>query len=335
MKIAQVKALVEQVKRHVPEGGKFCVYGHATLVLEGTIPECEFVSFVVDLPTHFHMMKIFGEVETRLEGSWVGNNDVRIYTGYVEARVKMVDGIPCRHEAHPDFDGDMLSGLPLPDYLRTELQERAGNVRKLADILRAGMTEEDGFVKFTDESIQDAMNTGMRQPPNRSDQFEHEQSMKDLARPGVRRPKLDAPVEFMAKGIITADYLSGLPNLEEATMESRSATKALIKPGQPFRTSEYRGQLVKCSQEQLKFNDDPINNRRRFNNASMRVKVTYLRRLAGFDRAVAKESMTARCAPPIGGHIKPEDHTIDSIAVARMHFDSTLVKPTPEKKEDE
>lgn len=242
MKIEQVKALVEQVKRHVPEGGKFCVYGHATLVLEGTAVECATVSFVVDIPTHIYLRKIYGECESRLEGSWVGNNDVRIYTGYVEARVKMVDGIPCRHEAHPDFDGDMLSGLPLPDYL-------GGLVE--------GMVESRSAIKAL----------------------------------------LQNPVS--------------LKDTPYGEMQAYRRTK--------LRSSEYRARKLALIEEELKFTEDEVNNRRRLYNASLYIKVMYKRAVRGLDRAVGEECMTEVALTPN----------------TRMHFDSTLVKPTPEKKEDE
>ncbi|MNR63673.1 hypothetical protein D3C85_1860660 [compost metagenome] len=43
----------------------------------------------------------------------------------------------------------------------------------------------------------------------------------------------------------------------------------------------------------------------------------YKRAVRGLDRAVSEESMTARCTQPLGGHIEPEDHTVDSILTAR------------------
>ncbi|MNB61051.1 hypothetical protein D3C87_1017550 [compost metagenome] len=333
MKIQQVKELVAQVKRHVPEGGKFAVYGHAALVLEGTAAECEFVAFVVDMPTHFHMRKIYGDVESRLEGEWVGNNEVRIYTGYLEARVKMVGDIPCRHEAHPDFDPDVLGGLPLPPF---KFDERSADV--------------DG-----DESMEDRPK---RQVPDRSGAGGHDRAMRDMLRmpvivagePIINR-LLKEPQAFANRGIIVApptadliltgknvdfadvvgDYL-GLGPLAEGMMESRSASKALLKSPislkdtpyggfQAYRraklgSSEYRARKLVLIEEDLKFTDDEVNNRRRLNNASLYLKVLYKRAVRGLDRAVAEESMTARCTQPPGGHIEPEDHTVDSIAVA-------------------
>lgn len=257
MKIERVKELIEQVKRHVPEGGKFCVYGHATLVLEGTAVECATVSFVVDIPTHIYLRKIYGECESRLEGSWVGNNEVRIYTGYVEAMVKMVDGIPCRHEAHPDFDADVLSELPIP-----------------VDLILTGRNVD----------VADAV----------------------------------------------GDYL-GLGALVDGMVESRSAGKSLLRNpislkdtpyGEfqayrrtPLGSSEYRARKLALIEEELKFTEDEVNNRRRLNNASLHLKVRHKRAVLGLDRAVAKECLTARCTQPLGGHIEPEDHTVDSIMV--------------------
>ncbi|MNW59616.1 hypothetical protein D3C74_375460 [compost metagenome] len=85
---------------------------------------------------------------------------------------------------------------------------------------------------------------------------------------------------------------------------------------QPFNTAEYRGRLVKCSEEQMKFTDDLEHNRRQYNSASLKVKVTYKRRLKALARAIGNESMTARCMQPPGGHIEPEDHIVDATRVA-------------------
>lgn len=132
---------------------------------------------------------------------------------------------------------------------------------------------------------------------------------------------------------VVGDYLGG-ETLVDAfiadSLESRSASKALLQQpplsesqyGEPqrwkrgkFSASEYRNSLVKCSEDRMKFNDDPVNNRRRYNNASLKVKVIYKERLAALDRALVNESLTARCTAGPGGHMEPEDHSVDAIAV--------------------
>lgn len=315
MKIERVKELVEQVKRHIPEGGKFCVYGYATLVLEGTIRDCEYVAFVVDLPTRFHLMKIYGEVETRLEGSWVGNSEIRIYTGYLEARVKMVGDIPCRHEAHPDFDGDAMGQAMSPEEVRkalfgdTPLPKLPGRPSIIRRIL-------DEQVPLTGKEVITAAEK-QRSDPHQG----HDTLSSGLLLTGKN-------VDFAD---VVGDYL-GLGDLAEQVMESRSASKSLLRNPhslkdtpygefQAYRrtrlgSSEYRARKLTLIEEELKFTEDEVNNRRRLNNASLYLKVMYKRAVRGLDRALAEESMTARCIQSPGGHIEPEDHTVDSIAVA-------------------
>lgn len=294
MKIERVKELVEQVKRHIPEGGKFCVYGYATLVLEGTIRDCEYVAFVVDLPTRFHLMKIYGEVETRLEGSWVGNSEIRIYTGYLEARVKMVGDIPCRHEAHPDFDGDAMGQAMSPEEVRkalfgdTPLPKLPGRPSIIRRIL-------DEQVPLTGKEVITAAEK-QRSDPHQG----HDTLSSGLLLTGKN-------VDFAD---VVGDYL-GLGDLAEQAMESRSASKSLLRNphslkdtphgefqayrrGQ-FSTAEYRGRLVQCSEDQLKLTVDRDHNRRQYNNASLRVKVTYKRRLQAWANALGRESLTAQC----------------------------------------
>ncbi|MNB58637.1 hypothetical protein D3C87_364650 [compost metagenome] len=315
MKIERVKELVEQVKRHIPEGGKFCVFGYATLVLEGTIRDCEYVAFVVDLPTHFHLMKIYGDVETRFEGHWVGNNEVRIYTGYLEARVKMVGDIPCRHEAHPDFDGEAMGQMMSAEEVRkalfgdTSLPKLPGR----PSIIRRILNES---VPLTGKDVITAAEKQRNDPHQGHD-------------------TLSAGLILTARNVDVADAVGdylGLGALVDGMVESRSASKSLLRNPislkdtphgefqayrrQPFNTAEYRGRLVKCSEEQMKFTDDLEHNRRQYNSASLKVKVTYKRRLKALARAIGNESMTARCMQPPGGHIEPEDHIVDATRVA-------------------
>lgn len=154
-------------------------------------------------------------------------------------------------------------------------------------------------------------------------------------------------------------------------LESRSASKALLQNptalkdslqgmsqihrlrSQPFLTSEYRGSLVRCSEDQMGLTDDKKHNLRQYNSASLRVKVAYKRRLAAWARSLEKESLTAQCTAtgwlerrtPVspegeqvgtygfgrnglvrkqvyGTPIPPrdlEDHSVDSVAIARMY----------------
>jgi hypothetical protein len=303
------------------------------------------------------MRKIYGDMESRLEGEWVGNSEVRIYTGYSEARVKMVGDIPCRHEAHPDFDDTALDNLVVDSPSR--------RIRKLADILADGMSVEDGQINFTDESIHDAMNAGLKRSEQRPVM---EQVVKDLGitAPVVKGDASDA--ELYAKHFL--GDTSVLSQFIADGLESRSASKALLQNptllkdtpqgmsqihrlrSQPFFTSEYRGSLVRCSEDQLGLTDDKKHNLRQYNSASLKVKVTYKRRLAAWARSLEKESLTAQCTatgwlerrtPPspevsdgtyafgrnglvrkhvYGTPIPPrdlEDHSVDSVVIARMY----------------
>jgi hypothetical protein len=377
----------EELKKHItnfrlnlPHGMKFAVIAQSAAVLESSKDlHCDYLYVAMERTGHFWALQTYGDVETRIEGTWTGNSWLKVYPCYDEEHLVMVDGIPCQYvgETNPFMDDPMLE-RPIPnitDYMKhPSKQSRA--IHEMANILREGMTERDGLIDISPEALQAAMDVGIDKPSI--------PVVVTGAEPMITRNTLETREPFLHKGIIVSppplvltdknvdfadvcgDYL-GLGGLVDDMMESRSASKALLRSptslkdtphGEfqawrrlPFNTAEYRGRLVRCSEDQLKLTDDLEQNRRRYNSASLKVKVTYKRRLAAWARALDRESMTAQCTvlldinsgwmtrrtqavvkddsgnlhvgftgshllQPPGGHIEPEDHTVDSIATA-------------------
>lgn len=286
----------EELKKHItnfrlnlPQGVKFSVIAQSSAVLESSKDlHCEYLYVAMERPGYNWARVTYGEMETRLEGEWVGNSWLKVYPCYNEEHLVMVDDIPCQYVGSTNpFQDDPMLDRPVPkleDFLVETPSQR-----------RFRMSMPEGYNKQDDARM-------------------HEQMMRG----GI--------------GVVTGDYLSGLTMLYDGLVESRSASKALLQTPislkdtphgefqayrrQPFNTAEYRGRLVKCSEEQMKFTDDLEHNLRRYNGASLKVKVTYKRRLKALARAIGNESMTARCMQSPGGHIEPEDHTVDAIRVA-------------------
>lgn len=355
----------EELKKHItnfrlnlPQGMKWAVIAQSSAVLESAKDlHCEYLYVAMERPGYNWARMTYGEMETRLEGTWIGTSWLKVYPCYDEKDVVMVDGIPCQYagETNPFQDDPMLE-RPVPsieDFMRKPSQQ-SNVIRAMADVLKEGMTEKDGLIDISPEAIQAALRVSAENPPLPVVVLgEH---------PLVTRRKLDTPVPFTGMPLITAplvltdknvdvadvvgDYLGG-ESLVDAfikdSLESRSASKALLQNRTPlkdspfgmtqdyrrmvFRTSEYRGSLVKCYQERMKFTDDEKQNRRRFNNASLHVKVIYtryLRRMVlschneGIDFPLSSPFSLLKPAVknvPYGGHIEPEDHSVDSIAV--------------------
>lgn len=325
MNLEQLKAAVEQFRRNLNEGEKFAVMGESAAVIEGAATECNYLLVAVAggmLPWY----QRYGEMETRLEGTWIGNSTVKIYNCYNAEHVINIGGIPCQYtkETNP-FQDDPMADRPEPKLSDFEPElSQSGRILKMADILSEAMTLKDGFVHVSPEAIERAKQVA-RQAPNRSDAGGHDRAMRDMIRgpviiagePVIRR-LLKEPQPFASRGIIVSpptpdlvlsaknvdfgdvvgDYLMGGMVMDVA-MENPSAAASLIRRPRLFPAAEYRGRLVRCSQEQMKFTDDPVHNRRQFNSASMRVKITYLRRLAAYEGTVAKESLTERCIKPM------------------------------------
>jgi hypothetical protein len=383
----------EELKKHItnfrlnlPQGVKFAVIAQSTAVLESAKDlHCEYLYVAMERQGYAWARMTYGEMETRLEGTWIGNSWLKVYPCYDEEHLVMVDGIPCQYvgETNP-FQNDPMLERPVPKLEDFMPEGGLGSrIRKLADILGGGMTEENGFISFTDESIHDAMTAGLKRSETGPVM---EQVAKDK---GVTRRKLETAQPFASRGIITAPVVldrdgdaelyakhflgdaSILDKFIADGLESRSASKALLQNptslkdtpqgmsqihrlrSQPFLTSEYRGRLVRCSEDQLGLTDDKKHNLRQYNSASLKVKVSYKRRLAAWARSLAKESLTAHCTatgwlerrtPPspegeevgtygfgrkglvrkqvYGTPIPPrdlEDHTVDSVAIARMY----------------
>jgi hypothetical protein len=310
----------------------------------------------------------YGEIETRIEGSWIGTSWLKVYPCYDEEHLVMVDGVPCQYvgETNPFQDDPMLE-RPVPsidDYMRKPSQQ--GNViRAMAAALKDGITESGGLIDISPEAVQKALDIGMDSP-----------TMPVVVlgdKPMITRRKLESAQPFASRGIIVAPPIKAdesdaelyakhflkdtgvLSQFIADGLESRSASKALLQNphslkdtpqgmsqihrlrSQPFLASEYRGSLVRCSEDQLGLTDDKKHNLRQYNSASLKVKVTYKRRLAAWARSLAKESLTAQCTATgwlerrtystlkdnkndltlgHGGHIELEDHSVDSIAVA-------------------
>lgn len=341
----------EELKKHItnfrlnlPQGVKFSVIAQSSAVLESSKDlHCEYLYVAMDRHGYNWARMTYGEIETRIEGSWIGTSWLKVYPCYDEEHLVMVDGVPCQYvgETNPFQDDPMLE-RPVPsieDYMRKPSQQ--GNViRAMAAILKEGMTERDGLIDISSEAFQKALDIGADKPAV--------PVVVTGAEPMITRRQLDTPVPFTGMPLITApllltgknvdfadvcgDYL-GLGDLAEEVIESRSAGKSLLRnpislkdtPHGEFQayrrtklhSSEYRARKLVLIEEELKFTEDEVNNRRRLNNASLYLKVMHKRAVRGLDRAVSEESMTARCTQPLGGHIEPEDHTVDSILTAR------------------
>lgn len=351
----------EELKKHItnfrlnlPQAAKFAVMGESAAVLESSQDlECEYLYVAMLRGGAFWARLTYGEMETRLEGSWTGNSWLKVYPCYIEGQVVEIDGIPCQYvPATNPYQPDPMAERPVPKLTDYDLtgadanrEARLASIRKMADVLGSGMTVEDGMIHIEPQAVVDALNIDKPVGEETAAQRRFRESMPEgynkqedaRAHERMMRGIPESPVDLILTGKnvdfadVVGDYL-GLGDIVEQDMESRSATKSLLGTMAPlsdtphsqpqawkrgvFNTSEYRGRLVKCSEEQLKLNDDPINNLRRYNGASLKVKVTYKRRLKALARAIGNESMTARCMQSPGGHIEPEDHTVDAIRVA-------------------
>lgn len=297
----------EELKKHItnfrlnlPQGIKFAVIAQSTAVLESAKDlHCEYLYVAMDRQGYAWARMTYGEMETRLEGTWIGNSWLKVYPCYDDEHLVMLDGIPCQYvgETHP-FQDDPTLERPVP---------------KLEDFL----TETPGQRRFR-ESMPEGYN-------KREDERAHELAMR-----GRDLPKLMLTGKNVDVADAVGDYL-GLEDIAVQAMESRSASKSLLQNptslkdtpySQPqrwkrglLRASEYRAAL-RDSENQLKMTDDPKQNRRRYNSASLKNKVTFKRRLKSWTRALERESLTARCIQPPGGHIEPEDHTVDAAIMA-------------------
>lgn len=303
----ELKQHINNFRLNLPQGMKFAVIAQSSAVLESSKDlHCEYLYVAMERAGHHWALQTYGEMETRLEGTWTGNSWLKVYPCYNEEHLVMVDNIPCQYvgETNPFQDDPMLE-RPVP---------------KLEDFLTKG-----GPIVVTGEPI-------IRRLLKEPQAFANRGII--VAPPSERRLHLDDSIaELAAKGPINEGYLSDLSLLlDSQAVESRSASKSLLRNPislkdtpyggfQAYRrtklgTSEYRARKLVLIEEDLKFTDDKVNNRRRLNNASLYLKVLHKRAVRGLDRAVDEESMTARCTQPIGGHIEPEDHTADSIGVA-------------------
>jgi hypothetical protein len=382
----------EELKKHItnfrlnlPQGVKFSVIAQSAAVLESSKDlHCEYLYVAMDRHGYNWARMTYGEIETRIEGSWIGTSWLKVYPCYDEEHLVMVDGVPCQYvgETNPFQDDPMLE-RPVPsidDYMRHPSQ-RANVVQAMADVLKEGMTERDGLIDISPEAVQAALRVSAVDPAK---------PVVVLGdKPMITRRTLESAQPFVSRGIIVAPPIKGdesdaalyakhflgdasvLDKFIADGLESRSASKALLQNptslkdtpqgmsqihrlrSQPFFASEYRGSLVRCSEDQLGLTDDKQHNLRQYNSASLRVKVAYKRRLAAWARSLAKESLTAQCTATgwlerrtpmspegeqvgtygfgrnglvrkqvYGTPIPPrelDDHSVDSIAVARMY----------------
>jgi len=94
MNIGQIKDILGIMKRQLPEGKDFAVFGDACSVVNGQADECVDLDIRVDLDTYNHLIRVYGEIETR-RGTWVGHGHFRVFPSYNETRVQLVNGIPC------------------------------------------------------------------------------------------------------------------------------------------------------------------------------------------------------------------------------------------------
>jgi hypothetical protein len=358
----------EELKKHItnfrlilPRGVKFSVIAQSAAVLESSKDlHCEYLYVAMDRVGYNWARMTYGEIETRIEGSWIGTSWLKVYLCYDEEHLVMVDDIPCQYVGSTNpFQDDPMLERPVPsieDYMRKPSQQ--GNViRAMAAALKDGMTESGGLIDISPEAVQKALDIGMDSPTV--------PVIVTGSTPMIARRKLEHAQPFASRGIIVSPPIKGdesdaelyalhflgdtsvLDKFIADGLESRSASKALLQNptalkdslqgmsqlhrlrSTPFLTSEYRGRLVACSEDQMKLTTDPVHNRRQYNNASLRVKVAYKRRLAAWARALGKESLTAQCTVTKDNdgrwlsrrtHLATmEDHSVDSIAVARMY----------------
>lgn len=342
----ELKKHITNFRLNLPQGVKFAVIAQSTAVLESAKDlHCEYLYVAMDRHGYAWARMTYGEMETRLEGTWIGNSWLKVYPCYDEEHLVMVDGIPCQYvgETNP-FQNDPMLERPVPkleDFMPAS--GRGAHIRKLADILSSGMSIENGQVSLTDESIHDAMTAGLK----------HSELDGVLDRV-VKDSGVTASLALTGKNVdfadVCGDYL-GLGGLVDDMMESRSASKALLQNpislkdsqyGEPqrwkrdlLRTLEYCVRKFDMWQQDLGFIEDRRENRRIYNNLSIFNKVVYKRiyrsMVTAYQAQGGKgqivESMfhlrTNAVFSPLaqgvfapGGHMEPDDHTVDALQVA-------------------
>lgn len=114
----------------------------------------------------------------------------------------------------------------------------------------------------------------------------------------ITRRNLPAPVPLSMK-LITSSPSAISSLLDEGVGEGYSAAKALLRDTAvdmagairypSFRLTEYRASLVKAYQDRMGFTDCEKDNRRRFNNASLMLKVRYTRYVKALAMSCQKE----------------------------------------------
>ncbi|MCY1284754.1 hypothetical protein D9M68_19580 [compost metagenome] len=82
---------------------------------------------------------------------------------------------------------------------------------------------------------------------------------------------------------IFAKPINALYDIDAPKTESRSATKAFLFKHRRLDDTEYVRRGLSTLLKALGFNDDPVNNRRRYNNASRKTKTAICRRQRKLD----------------------------------------------------
>lgn len=78
--------------------------------------------------------------------------------------------------------------------------------------------------------------------------------------------------------------INALYDINASKNESCSATKASLFKHRRLDDIEYVHRSLSALKQALRFNDDPVNNRRRYNNASRKTKTAIKRRQRKIDR---------------------------------------------------
>jgi hypothetical protein len=91
---------------------------------------------------------------------------------------------------------------------------------------------------------------------------------------------MDIDSEMFAKPI---EHAYDITAHQEPEVVSRSATKSFLFKHRPLNDIEYVRRGLAIIKSALKYNEDPVNNRRRYNNASRKTKTAICRRQRKLD----------------------------------------------------
>ena len=112
----RLKQHIANLRLNLPQGVKFAVCGKSAYVLESAAElECEYLYVAMERAGIAWARTTYGDMETRLEGTWVGNSWLKAFACYAEEQVVTIDGIPCLYvSATNPFQADPMAERPIP-----------------------------------------------------------------------------------------------------------------------------------------------------------------------------------------------------------------------------